>query len=392
MSKFYVSFFLLKLLLLLINNVAICDEDNHKSLDLLSYRTKRGIFKNSRYFLGKMPIKYNITSPINESNLNKALSLIEHDTCIKFKKEELIPETSQGFMYYVNLANFTFCGPQFPDKPQVVFLSKECNNNVGCHLRQTVLSIGLLRQFNRPDRDDFIKINLNNAYWYVYGGEILETTFSKDEMDLYNTSYDFGSITHLDPYEYSKNGKPVMESIIPEYNKMMGQNYKLSFNDAKLLNLALCNSSCKGKKLYCTNNGFQDSKKCHICRCPNGYTGKYCQYVKEYSKKCGKKKLIAGKSKQFLKKSGKISCNYLITSDKGTKISLTLISSNTTEISPCFQKMGLEIKYRSDKGTTGLCLCGGFKNIALTSDDNTVLIQYNGKNDNDQFKLSYKQI
>uniref|UniRef100_A0A0N5C0Q5 ZnMc domain-containing protein n=1 Tax=Strongyloides papillosus TaxID=174720 RepID=A0A0N5C0Q5_STREA len=364
---------------------------NDKSLDFLLDRTKRGIFKNSKYFLGKMPIKYSTTAPINESNLNKALKLIEQDTCIKFKKEEVIPETSQGFMYYVNPANFTFCGPQFPDKPQVVFLSKECNNNVGCHLRQTVLSLGLLRQFNRPDRDDFIKINVSNAYWYVYGGEILETTFSKDEIDLYNTSYDFGSITHLDPYEYINNSKPVMESIIPEYNNMMGQNYRLSFNDAKLLNLALCKSTCKGNKLFCNNNGYPDPKKCH-CRCPNGYTGKYCQYIKELGKKCGNKKLVAKKSKQILKNSGEGSCNYLITSEKGTKIALTLISSNTTKIIPCFQKMGVEIKYRSDKGTTGLCLCGEFKNIALKSDDNTVLIQYNGKNDNDQFKLSYKQI
>uniref|UniRef100_A0AAF5D3V6 Metalloendopeptidase n=1 Tax=Strongyloides stercoralis TaxID=6248 RepID=A0AAF5D3V6_STRER len=369
-----------------------CQNINIEKLNLFSSRAKRGIFKNSKYFLEKFPIKYNITTSINQFNLEKALKIIEKDTCINFKKVKIIPKNSQGFMYQINSANFTFCGPQYPDKPQVIFLSNKCNNNVGCHLRQTVLSIGLLYQFNRPDRDNFININVSNAYWWVYGGEILESIFSKDEINLYDTSYDFGSITQLNGYEYSNNSKLVIKPKIPQYKNMMGQDYKLSFNDAKLLNLKLCKKICLNNFKKCKNNGYQDPHNCYKCRCPNGYTGKYCQNIKKSNTKCGKQKLSAQKYIQTLKISGSNICNYFIKSKIGTKIKITLISLNTKEIIPCFENMGLEIKYRLDKGTTGLCLCGKYKNIQLNSDDNTVLIQYNGENKNHHFILKYQQL
>ncbi|CEF69553.1 Astacin-like metalloendopeptidase [Strongyloides ratti] len=392
MLKSHIIILILNFYLLLIDNFSKCEKISITNLDSHLYRTKRAIFKNSKYFLGKMPIKYNTTTSIKNFNLEKALKMIEKDTCITFKKVDLIPENSQGFMYQTNLANFTFCGPQYPDKPQIIFLSKECNDDVGCHLRQTALSIGLVYQFNRPDRDDYITVNVSNAYWWVYGGGVLETIFSENEINLYNTSYDFGSITQLNGYEYSNNSKLVIKSKIPEYKNMMGQYYKLSFNDAKLLNHELCKGICVNNLKKCKNNGYQDPKKCYKCRCPNGFTGKYCQSVKESNKKCGSQILSAKKISKTLTNSGNRICNYHIKSQVGTRIEIDLKSVNTTEIIPCFENMGLEIKYRLDKGTTGLCLCGKYENIKLISDDNTVLISYNGKNEKHNFILKYKQI
>uniref|UniRef100_A0A0N4Z4F7 Metalloendopeptidase n=1 Tax=Parastrongyloides trichosuri TaxID=131310 RepID=A0A0N4Z4F7_PARTI len=377
---------------LLILFVSLIDDIIHCQEKFLLTRKRRAIFKNSKYFSGSMPILYNITKDIDESNLREALKMIENDTCITFKKVDIVPPNSQGFMYHLNSANFAFCGPQTKDKPQVIFLSKKYNANVGRHLRQTALSIGLVNQFNRPDRDKYIKINESNAHWWVYGGFILESKFTKKEIDIMGTSYDFGSITHVDGYEYSKNGFPVMEAIIPQYNNMMGQDYKLSFNDAKLINKAICKNVCKTKINKCRNGGYQDPNQCSKCKCPNGFSGMYCHKIGKSDRKCGKQLLKATSSKGTLSKIGKMSCNYLIESKEKKKIELIIKSVNTTTYRPCFENMGLEIKYDLDKGTTGLCLCGTYSNIKLQSKSSNVLIQYNGEDKKNYFKIYYKQI
>lgn len=83
----------------------------------------------------------------------------------------------------------------------------------GCVWKGTVThelmhALGFLHEQNRPDRDQYVSINLAN----VRSG--LEDQFEKyPNGQLYNTPYDYGSIMHYDEFSFSRNGQQTITPL-----------------------------------------------------------------------------------------------------------------------------------------------------------------------------------
>uniref|UniRef100_A0A0K0FVG1 Metalloendopeptidase n=1 Tax=Strongyloides venezuelensis TaxID=75913 RepID=A0A0K0FVG1_STRVS len=343
-------------------------------------------FKNKEY------IKYSITNGINKKKLKEALKILERNTCLRFKFSTKLKPWNFGLHFLGYMAIRYPNNVPGENELQNVFISNRSSKNVGYLLQQTLLSMGFIPQHQRPDRDSYIKFVEQDAEYRILLEDKYLDKYDAKHVNLYDTSYDYGSITEFSTNYFSKITSSVMESKKnPIYNRMMGQQYGLSFNDVKLINLAICSDKCGRKKLKCKNNGYLDPLNCEKCRCPNGFSGVTCEEVAATKTSCGEINLEATKKRAELKKKGLGVCNYLITSKKGSKIKILIVDVQIKRLSSCFEKKGLEIKYRRDFGTTGLCICDKYTNFTLISETNQVLIQYNGDKKN-SFKIQYSTL
>jgi len=72
-----------------------------------------------------------------------------------------------------------------------------------------------------------------------------------------------------------------------DYQRTIGQRDQLSFNDIRLMNKVYCSRRC-ASPLACKRDGYTDPRRCDHCRCPDGFTGKYCEKVMGgYGSECG---------------------------------------------------------------------------------------------------------
>jgi hypothetical protein len=67
---------------------------------------------------------------------------------------------------------------------------------------------GFWHEQSRPDRDSYVTVNFNNMVNTAYG----DSTIQYDDMQAL-TLYDWSSVMHYFPLNFSKNGSPVLESI-----------------------------------------------------------------------------------------------------------------------------------------------------------------------------------
>lgn len=104
-----------------------------------------------------------------------------------------------------------------------------------CWYEPTVLheighALGLMHEHQRPDRDSYISINLNNM--------TQQNRYAFDRLTTMNESesYDFLSIMHYGPRAFSSNGKTTIEvkSRYSQYQSKIGIN-KISASDRRVI-------------------------------------------------------------------------------------------------------------------------------------------------------------
>uniref|UniRef100_A0A0N4Z8L1 EGF-like domain-containing protein n=1 Tax=Parastrongyloides trichosuri TaxID=131310 RepID=A0A0N4Z8L1_PARTI len=171
----------------------------------------------------------------------------------------------------------------------------------------------------------------------------------------------------------------------------MGQREELTFNDLKLLILYYCFSICKNSRIECQNGTYPNWKTYADCICPKGYSGTFCDSVTPLEGTCSNVDLIATQHKTELTEDGVKNCNYRIRNHEGYKIYIQVDFVNTKSADICTQGSGFEIRYLQDKGTTGLCLCGHYKDLTIISENSHVYIEYHGKERGNGFKLHYSR-
>uniref|UniRef100_A0A0N5A3B4 Astacin domain-containing protein n=1 Tax=Parastrongyloides trichosuri TaxID=131310 RepID=A0A0N5A3B4_PARTI len=362
-------------------------------------RKKQSIFKrnaiyanNHRNFFNINPIQYYISSTLDESKIEEAIQILESKTCLQFKKQRQTVYGDKGFNYVKNNECHTTSGPEYRYKfiEENIYLNDECSQSVGRILQLTGQMLGLISCVKLSNRNKFVTINEDNL------DEKSKNLFNKVDLSVeenYKTSFDFGSGLLYKSTQYSKNKNPV---IIPKnsfFYDMMGQEYGLSFNDYKVLNNFYCSSNCINKPNICLNGGYLNPNNCRECLCSNGYGGIFCHIGASKDAKClGDFILVSPNFVKNINLKGKMTCSYAISSSFKTKIKIKVISVFTEVYSPCYEKMGLEVKYFADQGATGLCLCGKFDNITLISETNIIMIEYNGMEDNNYVNIELKQI
>uniref|UniRef100_A0AAF5D402 Metalloendopeptidase n=1 Tax=Strongyloides stercoralis TaxID=6248 RepID=A0AAF5D402_STRER len=355
------------------------------------YIDKRGF--REREFKWDLPIKYWIDpkANLNTNLIEKTLKDISKKTCITWEKMETIINNTTG----LNIRNSGLCasfvGRLSRDMPQEITFTQSCLNS-GRIQHEFSHALGLVHENRRPDNEKYITINFTNVEEKDF--KKLKS-FKNDELELFNISYDYGSLMHHSSTIYSKNNLSTILTNDPNYQNTIGQDNKLKFNDIKKLNLIYCNNVCKKKPLKCKNGGYMDPKNCKKCRCPPHYGGKTCKMVKKMKKKCKNIVKKATASKKTFEINGKINCYYYITSSSNYKIKLIIQNSNLPQKENngvCIQGKALEVLYRKDPSVVGAMFCGINKNVTILSESNKVSINYVGNSDKNFVKISFQKV
>uniref|UniRef100_A0A0N5BTP7 Astacin domain-containing protein n=1 Tax=Strongyloides papillosus TaxID=174720 RepID=A0A0N5BTP7_STREA len=210
---------------------------------------------------------------------------------------------------------------------------------------------------------------------------------------IFNTAFDYGSIMMPEISFGSKNGRNAYEVLKSKaYIHMVGQREEFSHNDLKKINDVYCKGLCARKFKGCKHGGYFSSDYC-VCNCPPGYAGKTCTKIAKSVGYCGRKKrLFATESKRRLVLKGKKKCVIAIDTRAGRNVALVVEKVETERLLPCVQNKGLEIKYRYDKGATGLVLCGSYRNISIPPTFSRTLLIYHGLENNHEVRISYREV
>uniref|UniRef100_A0A0N5BZD6 Metalloendopeptidase n=1 Tax=Strongyloides papillosus TaxID=174720 RepID=A0A0N5BZD6_STREA len=351
-------------------------------------RRDKRIIRVQNNFNYTKPVKYYIDTNINnKKNILEALNHLEHYTCLKFtevkqtlKKDGINfykkPDLSVEYKYY-------------KDKLSNVSITLQCLKELGCMKHMIGRAFGLHFETARYDRNHYVKILWNNI---EQQSKKLYSKVKGFKSRYFNTAFDYGSIMMPNITEGAMKGKKAYTTKGSKlYENMVGQREEFSFSDIKKINDVFCGGQC-GKKLRNCKNGGYPSPNCGICNCPSGYKGKYCEKLEASQGDCGKRFLYAKRREQTLTLKGLKKCVIGFYSKPRTNLALVVKKVKTTKRTPCVENKGIEIKYRHDKGATGLVLCGSYKDVVIKPTFSRAVMIYLGQNKDDMITLSYREV
>lgn len=245
----------------------------------------RGIFRlrrrsagpRSSFRLWKMPIHFRFDGGHKAEQKQAIRKALEHwmdKTCIRFEEISstefyndhhiLFTSQSQGCFSYTGMVKVI---------PQRVNLDDECLKIFGKSVHEIGHVIGLWHEHQRLDRDDSVEIVEKNIRRF-------RNQFRKHWKVPEGIPYELGSIMHYSAKDGSVNGELTLRAKNPLYQGNMGQRTALSFADALYVNTMYCKDVCTGRlERQCANGGYRDPKYCTRCRCPDGFSGDFCQDV-----------------------------------------------------------------------------------------------------------------
>uniref|UniRef100_A0A0N4ZXM6 EGF-like domain-containing protein n=1 Tax=Parastrongyloides trichosuri TaxID=131310 RepID=A0A0N4ZXM6_PARTI len=360
-------------------------------------RNKRSI-RNETKYKWNTPIKYFIANGLKDSHVQQAIDNIQNNTCIKFIKsnDKIINEVGINFLsvYFCALSDLKV--DQNRTTPTYIFVGYSCFYKTFVIQSLIHLALGVKSETDRVDSNLYIYYNKTNIKPNVF---IPESRDDPKKTTTYGIEFDYGSLTHYVINDARKDPNiPIITSKkYPQYYaKMLPQRVMASFNDYKLLNCHYCNYiQCEKKPSPCENYGYLDPKSYpkNICNCPNGYSGLKCQKIRRTQDKCPCSRLIAYNETKEIKLFGKKSCYMSITTSKSRYVSLSITISSSSEVTPCTQDSGIEVKYRKEKGAMGLCLCKEYKSpVNIVSQTNNVLIHYHPLVSDFNATIKYKEV
>ncbi|CEF59720.1 Astacin-like metalloendopeptidase [Strongyloides ratti] len=358
---------------------------------------KRDILKD-QYAPWEFPIKYFVQSPVSTDNVEKAIKEITDNTCVKFEKKNSLSLNEKGLVFYKDTVCSSNVGQLSTKTYQVIKLTPACYNNPFLILHEIGHALGLVHEHTRKDRDKYVTIHYNN----MYSSENVNFKIHKfNAYKSYSTSYDFSSLMHYGPYTFSTvfsyvfGYKTIESKLEREYDLMMGQSKKMTFNEFKQINLCYCNwcnwvnnetgrrTQQTGTTALCKNGGYPDFNNCSRCICPTGYTGDLCDKIIESDENCGPTSFYVNETGIPIILKGQMNCYFFFLAEKAKKITLQITYVNAPYNGYiCTEDIAYQVKYRKDKGATGLLLCGHHSRvITLTSETNSILLFYKGISD-----------
>jgi hypothetical protein len=97
--------------------------------------------------------------------------------------------------------------PATPSSPHCV--------HKGTIMHELLHALGFWHEQSRPDRDNFVKINLQNV---IAGMAYNFDKYDSSEVDTLGMPYDYDSIMHYEWNAFSKNGKATIEALVAGVN------------------------------------------------------------------------------------------------------------------------------------------------------------------------------
>uniref|UniRef100_A0A0N4Z845 Metalloendopeptidase n=1 Tax=Parastrongyloides trichosuri TaxID=131310 RepID=A0A0N4Z845_PARTI len=356
--------------------------------------------------------KFNITERSIKNDIRKALYFIGNETCLTFE------EVKSGVTVDVDYTKLTFSS--FPSEYNLTFnVSAEINKHTTIYLSknekyfdilQLILeALGLIHPHQRPDRDDYVKVNHANIEGH-------DDFFTKRQIyDPRGTGYDFGSIMHIPLNKYAKNDSEVtlaplsMEAIehnfsyhhFSAYNNLINETKTFSFNDKKYLSLKFCPSN---SSFQCQNGGYRTSLQPKTCVCPEGFIGNVCSAFNKFGDPpCPESSLlVTSESKNITIKRN---CSFVFLGPGLTeKDNLTLcfkLNKNQSNVIKISDESNLDSKKKSEKlfknglfkiykdpGSSGLSSINSSNKFCLRTQGPKAYIFFAGGGEN-QLKIFY---
>lgn len=160
---------------------------------------------------------------------------IEEHTCVRFA------EGSNQHGHYIKVTNNALGGciadiGYARKVGQLMNLGDDCMWK-GSILHEFVHALGFQHQQNVPDRDNYVTIHFENI---VPKRHYEFRDMSSNDVIDWGFAYDYRSIMHYRPYEFSNNGKETITSNHDGVNDM-GQRKELTALDvAKINKLYMC--------------------------------------------------------------------------------------------------------------------------------------------------------
>ncbi|CAG5118188.1 unnamed protein product [Candidula unifasciata] len=231
-----------------------------------AYRQKRKAVRDTDTRWTNCRVYYEITQAINTTNnravIKEAIEEWEKYTCLEFIE---CAEKPQRIQFMDGGGCYSQLGMQ--TEPQVLVLAPGCRKK-GIVVHEIGHAVGWYHEHMRPDRDDFVAINLN-VVPDLYHPNFIK--YNNSVVNTYDIPYDYTSVMH-----YGNEALPgSLTTLDPSYQTRIGQRQGLSFKDIKLANI-MYNCSGLGCKLKtCSHNGFvlfkehKGEKKCS-CWCDSG--------------------------------------------------------------------------------------------------------------------------
>jgi len=222
------------------------EDGNYYEGDIkLSYKQLLfGSIRGKRWTNGIIPYVVHSSLAGVENVINDAIGVYHKRTCLKFVKRtnqrnyiEFFKET--GCWSYVGMSG----GKQ------------QLSLGTGCHWTATAQheighAIGLQHEQTRPDRNQYVKIHLNNLNNQKYAGNF----HINSGVDSLGTPYDFYSMMHYGSTAFAKSGTKTITTLDRSKQRIIDNNYHYGMSDidAKQINLMY---KCAGGGGSGSNNG-----------------------------------------------------------------------------------------------------------------------------------------
>uniref|UniRef100_A0A0K0EP91 Zinc metalloproteinase n=1 Tax=Strongyloides stercoralis TaxID=6248 RepID=A0A0K0EP91_STRER len=349
-------------------------------------KKNRAYKKDSRY-KWKFPIPYFIERGVEQTVVDNALRNIAKETCLTFQKSAPF-NNRQGLRIFRGQGCYSFIGPISDSKPQDVSIGRGCEWN-GIVQHEVCHALGLFHEQSRPDRDDFLMINLNNVLpnqRHNYDKSSIAST------ETFGIPYDYGSHMQYDKKSFSFNNQLTMIPRNRDYLNTIGQFDKMQFNDIKLINSIYCADRCKGG-IQCYNGGYEDPMRCGTCKCPSMLEGNDCRSVRRNPPECGTgSTLKATETIQSFKLKGVKNCVFLVNAPPGKRAQINIDRGYFNQTERCFPGIALEVKFNKDKTITGPTFCGSVNNKGITGESSNILFQYVGTRPDHFLEMRYRAV
>ncbi|XP_068449893.1 zinc metalloproteinase nas-8-like [Clinocottus analis] len=164
----------------------------------------------------------NTTNGSEKIQIENAISAFHMSTCIRF-----VTRTDQTD--YISIVKQSGCWSWVGriGKSQELSLGAGCLQK-GIIQHELIHALGFWHEQSRNDRDAFVKINFGN----ILQGQ--ERNFGRWETNNLNVPYDYGSVMHYAPTDFSKNSG---HTIVPlDSSAQIGQRDGMSENDILKIN------------------------------------------------------------------------------------------------------------------------------------------------------------